>query len=350
MKRIAIFGDLHFGIGGIEFLESQINYLFNVALKRCAEEGVNTLVFLGDVFDNRKTIDVLLKNKVIDFFENVVSEGFEVKIILGNHDVYYRNSNKVNSLRPLKNIKNVEIFETTTEAKLLGLPVLYVPWLYDLKEFGDFVYKCQPDKFKVVFGHFDIIGYKMNRFKISNVGLDSGLVERFSLVISGHYHSKHSQKNKNGTVLYAGTPYQLDRGDIGEERGFHFLDLSTGDLEFVRNDVSPRFVQIKFGDELNDVSGNMVDILVEKKEDILKEEFENFVENIKKLKPFRQPQMKFLTEEKEALNGEINDLEFKSVISLLLEYIEKSDLKEEVLEKVKSNIVALYNDCSKENL
>ena len=60
---------------------------------------------MGDAFDNRKNIDYWsldwAKENVYDKFEKL---GVKVWQLVGNHDVYYKNTNKINSILSLIHI------------------------------------------------------------------------------------------------------------------------------------------------------------------------------------------------------------------------------------------------------
>ena len=63
---------------------------------------------MGDAFDNRKSIDFWsldwARDKVYDRFKDL-----DVKVtIVGNHDIYYKNTNEINSIDSL-----LEFFMTT---------------------------------------------------------------------------------------------------------------------------------------------------------------------------------------------------------------------------------------------
>jgi hypothetical protein len=62
-------------------------------------------------------------------------------------------------------------------------------------------------------------------------GLDHSLLNKFKCVWSGHYHIKLKKDN----FMYLGTPYQLDKSDLYQEKGFHVFDTETKKMEFIKN-------------------------------------------------------------------------------------------------------------------
>ena len=64
-------------------------------------------------------------------------------------------------------------------------------------------------------------------------------------VFSGHIHIRQSNNN----FTFIGSPYQMDRNDMGDKKGITILDLATGDIEFVENTYSPTFRKFTIKEE-----------------------------------------------------------------------------------------------------
>jgi hypothetical protein len=96
----------------------------------------------------------------------------------------------------------------------------------------------------------------MNQHKICDHGLEThNLLEKADLVISGHFHYReHRKYSNNQSILYLGSPFELDFGDRDQVKGLTILDLDTLDLEFIENDKTPKHKKIKLSDILNDNS------------------------------------------------------------------------------------------------
>ena len=98
--------DLHFGFkkNDEQFLNGQLDFFKKSLFDLILSKKITQVVCLGDFFDNRTNINsntlYKLKNEFFHFFKQ-----FNIKLILllGNHDIYYKNTTKINSL---------EIFET----------------------------------------------------------------------------------------------------------------------------------------------------------------------------------------------------------------------------------------------
>ena len=112
--RAWFLADLHFGCRADNeiWLKDYSDYFYNVflpLLKKEYKEG-DIICSLGDVFDNRSTIGINTINIVIDIFEKMADICPDIRLIVGNHDIYNKSTNDVTSLNVLKYIKGVKIY------------------------------------------------------------------------------------------------------------------------------------------------------------------------------------------------------------------------------------------------
>jgi hypothetical protein len=64
--------------------------------------------------------------------------------------------------------------------------------------------------------------------------------DKFYRVFSGHYHSHQTR----GSVTYISSPFESHFNDPGPH-GFLFYDTTTDGIEFVQNELSPRFISVE---------------------------------------------------------------------------------------------------------
>ena len=114
MNDIAILADVHFGYSNYEFLDSELRFFREVMIPELKRRGIKKIIQLGDLFENRRHLDVYVMNKIHDLFENDLKD-FDIYIFFGNHDVFYKNSNEIHSFKFLKKFKNVTVIETISE-------------------------------------------------------------------------------------------------------------------------------------------------------------------------------------------------------------------------------------------
>lgn len=258
--KIALVGDLHFGVKNSDkyFRDSQFAFLKS-AVRYCVDSEINDMFIMGDLFDTRHSLNVLTMNEVVDFFYREIPRCLKIWIILGNHDLYYKNTVKVNSLVALKESPSVVIVDKPIK---FDDDTLLVPWVTDYEEFRNEVegkFDC-----KRIFGHFDVIGAKMDNFNVSMNGFDKReLFEHWRYVYSGHYHKHSETEVGDNKLIYVGTPYQLNRSEI-EEKGFYILDTEMETTSFVKNDHCIEYRKLRYPEMPEDpetfVKGHIIDV------------------------------------------------------------------------------------------
>ena len=247
IRKIFLVGDIHLGIknNSVEWIQIQKEFLLNFLINKVDEdfdENRDILIFEGDIFHSRESINVRVQNEAFEIFE-ILANKFKrgVYIILGNHDVYYKDNNEVNSLKSISHLsENIIIFEKPEILIINGKHnFLMLPWVENAQELSSIVSKhiglCE-----YIICHADIKGASFDKWTKVEHGLDVKVIESYSRVWAGHIHRRQSFKN----VVYTGTPYQMDRGDIGNDKGFYVLGVD-GQLteEFVPNTFSPVFTK-----------------------------------------------------------------------------------------------------------
>jgi len=234
--KIALLGDTHFGARGDSqhfhaFFEKFYSEIFFPYLKR---NNIQVVLQLGDIFDRRKysnhyTLDEAKRY----FFSQFEPNGVNLITLLGNHDLFYRESLSVSSSELfLTQFKNVEIIKQPTQIKSLDISV--IPWICK-ENYDECVNFIKNDTSRICVGHFEISGFKMYENSIlSEHGLSADLFSKYENVYSGHYH----HKSKRGNIEYIGTPYEMNWQDYGDQKGFHVFDLETREKEFIENPFS----------------------------------------------------------------------------------------------------------------
>ena len=254
--KIFILGDLHFGVrnNALAWRDDQVNFIHEF-IKDLPKHGFNPdtdmLFMLGDIFHSRESVNVMIRDYVMNVFAKL-NEKFKngIYIILGNHDVYYNDRNDINSLNRVGAIfKNVHVVWQPTIMKINEkFNFLMLPWITDPIKASDMILKCS-DTCDYMCAHLDINEFLYGSgVPIKNgVGLDA--FRKYKRVYSGHIHLR--QENDN--ILYVGTPYHLDRNDIGNDKGYYILNLNDDGIDeiFVENKKSPRFVKFNMEDVLN---------------------------------------------------------------------------------------------------
>ena len=240
--KVYMITDTHFGIylnnldKWMNMMESTFyNYVIPY-LKENAKPG-DILIHLGDLFDNRTSLPIIIINKVEKILKEI-SDIIPLHIMVGNHDLWNKGSNEVNSVRMFSYMnKNITVYENTTTIEINNQKLVLMPWVEKrldmIKELGS-----NPGDY--LFCHSDLNGCKMHLNSVAHRNADKIDVENFSGykdVFSGHIHLV--QQNKN--FRFIGSLYQMDRNDTGDQKGITILDLNTGEVGFHKNDYSPVF-------------------------------------------------------------------------------------------------------------
>jgi len=245
---VAIITDQHFGARNDNpaFLDYYERFYTNCFFLKLKEKNIKTLLILGDTFDRRKYVNFnSLKRAKEMFFEPLREMGIKVYMLAGNHDVFFKNTNEVNSPELLlKQYSNITVIDDPTEIEIGDHKICMMPWICT-DNIERSVKMLDATKATLCMGHFEIQGFAMYRGMESREGMNPDLFRKFDLVFSGHYH----HRSDNGHIYYLGNPYELTWQDFDDPRGFHFFDLTTRKLEFIQNPY--KMFHKVFYDDLN---------------------------------------------------------------------------------------------------
>ena len=231
--KIALLNDTHFGCRNdspafIEFQNKFYNDLFFPYLQK---ENITTLIHLGDVVDRRKFINHNTADNFKRVFWNKLDElGIDTHVIIGNHDTYYKNTNKVNALQNLELNKKCKVYLTAETVTFDNLPILFIPWICDDNQ-QESISTIENSQSTIAMGHLEIKGFEMHNGHMNEHGLEKSMFKRFEKVMSGHFH----KKSDDGHIYYLGTQYEMTWSDYNCQKGFHIFDTDTRELTRVEN-------------------------------------------------------------------------------------------------------------------
>ena len=87
------------------------------------EHKINTIISLGDIFDRRKFINFDSLSRARSYwFDEVEKRNIDSHYILGNHDVYYKSTNRINSPDLLLRDYSLKVYEEPEEVEFDGAP------------------------------------------------------------------------------------------------------------------------------------------------------------------------------------------------------------------------------------
>jgi predicted MPP superfamily phosphohydrolase len=147
--KIALITDTHFGVrnDSPHFMEYFSRFFDDIFFPYCKEHNITEAIHLGDLMDRRKYVNYNTLHGIQENFIKKLNE-FDLKMhcLIGNHDAFYKNTNKINSLHELfsKN-DNLVIYENPTELVFDDLCIGLVSWINkeNYEESIDFLKNCK---------------------------------------------------------------------------------------------------------------------------------------------------------------------------------------------------------------
>jgi DNA repair exonuclease SbcCD nuclease subunit len=303
------------------------------------EEKLDTIFFAGDVFHDRHEIGVNTLHTAKKFFDEL--KDFNVHLIPGNHDAFLSSTVEVNSVEILES-DNVFVYANPTTIEVGDKKVTFCPWKTVVKDL---------QKVDMLVGHFEIANFKMNATKICDHGDTSAdLLEKADSVITGHFHYReHREYENNKYVLYLGSPYEMDFGDRGQQKGVTIIDFDNFQTKFIENNITPKhyrlkiseLIQKKYEDLPSIVKNNIVSLYVDNQIETLT--LDLLISKLTQYGP-----LQFRTEFNILDNAQVDTKEVKKLsidietaFEEFVEHVETRATKKEVLDKC----LELYKSC-----
>lgn len=282
--KVCVISDLHLGVHTNSTVWHEIALEWARWLKdELKRKNIKDIIFCGDWHHNRSEISVSTLQVSADIL-NIFND-FNIIAIAGNHDMFYKHRTDVNSLSIYRGRKNITVLDSVYTIESFDKVITFSPWNTSIDDIP---------KSDIIFGHFEIETFKMNGHKLCEEGIKiKDLLLKSSLVISGHFHTRHEKKFGRGTILYCGNPFQMDFGDIDNDKGYHILDLETSEYTFYSNNISPTYKKISLSDLVKEgtltpricksIANNIIKLKIDR--NIVREDLNILINKINQLKP-----------------------------------------------------------------
>ena len=225
-NNVCILTDTHFGFDNNDdvLLESSLKFFTDCLIPFLNKNKITNIFILGDLFESRTTINTKIHNAVYDLFD-ITLKDFNIYLLIGNHDIYYNSTTEVHSLKFLYKFSNVNVIDKPQIINILNKNILMIPWLVDKTDIPKVLSEFPAE---IIMGHFDIAGFNFNKLILSKDGVDPSIFSSgIKKIFSGHFHTRSDREIGDCRFVYVGTPYQLTRADMDEERGFVIYNLRT---------------------------------------------------------------------------------------------------------------------------
>jgi len=346
-NKIAIISDTHFGIqiNNTIWQKIPLNYA-NWLKETLIKENIKDIVICGDIFNNREEISILTLHIANEFFK--ILKDFNILLIVGNHDIFYKNRSDVNSINILNEWNNIHVIDDVYCLDQFDRKICFCSWLGDISKI---------DRADILFGHFEIKNFKMNRYVINDIGKSyNDLLTKSKLVFTGHFHLNQERSYDNGTIIYIGNTYPQNWSDCETQKGFYILDITTLNYKFINNTLSPTFKRYYLSDLCKsgitenvktEFKNNFIKVIVDKK-DIDQDKIDLLYNKLYLLKPLSlDVEYKNEFEINSLTHNEIKyEQETFDFVKTLNEFI--SNLEIENKEDVSKYIIELYNNALNE--
>ena len=285
--KTLIFTDLHLGLKNAS--KSSLTICVNVIkeiISFIKNNNVKNIIFLGDWNHSR----TLTENNVLNVsykLMKALSQVAKTYMILGNHDIYMKNSVDINSLIIFNDIKNVEIISNVKQYDINGKISLFVPWLGDTSSYEN-------ESIDMMFGHFDVshkyiikayiednskkyitkelentvnnenllkTASDINNTAGNYIGDFVDVVKQNGLIFSGHIHGRREFLAKKRNFILVGDPYQQNLGEIDNTCGFYILNEDSS-YKFYEITSAPKHIQIYMSKintfDFSSITGNII--------------------------------------------------------------------------------------------
>jgi DNA repair exonuclease SbcCD nuclease subunit len=253
MRKVIFLGDPHVMPSNI----SESDKMMEHVEKQGLEQGVDTIIILGDLFHTH----AILRIEALSFWNkwfNRLTKNFKVISLVGNHDMKNQTNNSSHDNAMLGfNIPNLLIVSTPTQVD----GVTFLPYIHD---HNDLVSKANSFQGRSLIAHQTFTGAQYDNGFYAKDGVDPSLFN-FEQIISGHIH----KKSHVGKCFYVGTGKWDSVNAANEDKGFHTAILKDGiftDFNFISNKnilTSIEKIVINEGEEVPDLQSAKVKYYIE---------------------------------------------------------------------------------------
>ena len=339
--KILLITDQHFGVrnDNQHFLTHYKKFYSEIVTPFIDAHNISTVIALGDTFDKRRSINFMSLEAAKNMWFNPLAErNVQMHMLVGNHDIYYKNTLRVNAPSELLGeYNNIRVYTDPTTVDFDSVPILLLPWICD-ENYERTLGVVTESNATICMGHLELNGFEAHPGHVMENGMDPKYFSKFKKVFSGHYHMKSTKKN----VTYLGNPYQLYWNDYGCKRGFHVLDTETLKTTFYRNPFDTFYKLYYNGGvtlpDSSELKGAYVKLIVEDKGDYAKFDYA-----VSQLQDMGLGDLKII-EDLSVENGSSEVLETEDTMTLLDNYIDEIDLRVNK-SNVKNVMRSLYTEA-----
>lgn len=248
--RDLVIGDIHFGVksNSIEWLEKQCKLINTQVTNIVKTKDIDRIVFLGDVFDVRYSINQQVASEVKTCIRNLAllcnQKNVKIIFVAGNHDYY----------SPLEEAAKYNAYETVFGSEFTRVHpnvvfvnkepfcecgALFLPWYWtdNTEHFDQLLYNYEFGReVKCVYCHADLSVWPGGR-----VASLRGIP-----VYAGHVH--YIVQDETCNLYNIGACCALTFADVNEDRYLYIIEDGKI-VEKIANTCTPKFIRL-FNDEI----------------------------------------------------------------------------------------------------
>lgn len=343
--NIALIGDMHWGARNNSelFLKHLSTICRDHILPMLQKHKVKHVIQLGDFMDKRRTVDFrVLATATTEFIDPLRKLGIQLHVFPGNHDVYHRHTNILNSLQSLFGwMEHVHVYERPTTLKIDTCTFDIIPWINN-QNYDDTIQFIEQSTSQYCVGHFELDGFDMYAGVPASGGMNREVLKNYDHVWSGHYHTRSVKDN----VTYVGTPYEITWSDYNDVKGIEIFNTRSKKSKVIKTPYR-MFHKIFYESEqdykdfdFSQLKDTIVKIIIKDRDDPKK--LERFLDDIAHAKPHDYTAVE--SDHIVAYGVEQEDVEGLDTFSVLIQAAQQAAKREnlcaEKIDKLIKNVYA----------
>lgn len=209
-----------------------------------AREGKADVIFGGDLFHKRNSVDTRVYNNIFEVFAR--NRDIDVYMLRGNHDSVTNSLYTSSSIEPIGYLPNVHIFSSPDTFSFTDVNLVFEPYGDETEEIKEHIKgSYDENKTNILVAHLGVEGSltgKGSHRLEGAFGYQDLLPDNYDFILLGHYHRRQYFQNPNH--FYGGSLMQQSFSDEQESNGVHLIDTDKLTTEFIPINTR-RFITIQ---------------------------------------------------------------------------------------------------------
>lgn len=205
MIKFFVIGDPHFKENNV----IETDKLLKESLKIIENNNFDFTVIAGDVLDRFDTYKESSFNRAQDFIDKI-RQKCKTYVLIGNHDLINNSQFMTNkhAFNALKKWDNCKIVDYIIEEEIKGKRIIFCPYVPKDRFIEALDYIDNWQQASMIFAHQEVYGAKMSKVISKH---STRWLNTYPYLISGHIHD---YQKINDNVIYVGTPFQQNFGEV----------------------------------------------------------------------------------------------------------------------------------------